>query len=54
MAVFVLLLALNSNTWPKRTSVVITAAASKYTATNPSFVCIKGGKISGKNSATRL
>src|SRR6266498_4365198 len=35
IALLVLLRARSSNTWPSSTSVVITAAASKYTATSP-------------------
>ena len=53
IASFVWLRAFSSSTWPKRISVTITAAASKYTATSP---CNRkdSGKTPGKSVATTL
>ena len=44
----------NSSTWPSSTSVVITAAASKYVATLPSASRNDAGNIPGARTATRL
>ncbi len=44
----------NSSTCPSNTSVVITAAASKYTATVPSACCMLGGNRPGNSNANTL
>ena len=44
----------SSSTWPSSTSAVMTAAASKYTATVPSACCMTAGKIPGNSKATVL
>ena len=44
----------NSSTWPNRTKVTMTTAASKYTATCPSESRKASGKKSGTNTATML
>ena len=44
----------SSITWPSRTSVVIAAAASKYTATSPPAPRNDAGKIPGNNTPTTL
>ncbi len=46
--------ALSSSTCPRRTKVVITPAASKYTGTCPVSVLNDGGKIPGNSVATML
>jgi hypothetical protein len=45
------LLALSSSTWPSSTSVVMTAAASKYTATSPCMPRNASGKMPGATVA---
>ena len=54
MALFVRLRARSSRTYPNSTRVVMTAAASEYTATSPSALRKDGGKIRGHKVATRL
>src|SRR3954447_26632488 len=53
-APLVLSRARNSSTWPKRTSTVITAAASKYAGTAPSWLRRPAGNSSGATVATTL
>lgn len=54
MAALVRLRALSSSTWPRRTSVTMTAAASKYTPTVPDASRNASGKIPGASAATTL
>ena len=54
MALLVWLRARNSRTCPSRTSVVMTAAASKYTATSPPCVRKEAGKRPGTSVAITL
>ena len=54
MAAPVRLRALSSNTCPSSTSVTMTAAASKYTATSPDSPRKDTGKMPGNNAATIL
>ena len=54
MAPLVVSRARSSRTCPSRTSTVITAAASKYTATEPSWPRKAAGKMSGASVATML
>ena len=54
MALPVLSRARNSSTWPSRTSTVTTAAASKYTGTDPSAPRNPAGKMPGASVATTL
>ena len=54
IAALVWLRARNSSTWPSRTRVVITAAASKYTATVPPGCNISSGNMPGSNRAITL
>ena len=44
----------SSNTCPNKTSVTITAAASKYTPTSPASLRNELGKISGNSVAITL
>ncbi len=44
----------SSSTWPTSTSTVMTAAASKYSDTDPMWLRKVAGKMSGKTSATVL